>query len=129
MSPLLLLLQLYNVITGIGKPYVESLYSLSDLSPYGSNWGHTIPKFVFLPYISFVIVLGNHAMDSLYSRSDFPLTPVKGQTGISGNIKSLISGSVPSMTSTGKAGSSLPLVDNLQYRTLTNCMYWFSLSF
>ena len=29
----------------------------------------------------------------------------------------------------GKAGSCLPLVGSLQYRTLTNCMYWFPLPF
>ena len=28
----------------------------------------------------------------------------------------------------GKDGSFLPMADGLQYRTLTNCMYWFSLS-
>ena len=38
-------------------------------------------------------------------------------------------GSVPSTASSGKAGSCLPLVGSLQYRTLTNCMYWFPLPF
>ena len=38
-------------------------------------------------------------------------------------------GMVPSMASSGKAGSCLPLVGSLQYRTLTNCMYWFPLPF
>ena len=38
-------------------------------------------------------------------------------------------GSVPSPTSSGKAGSCLLLVSSLQYRTLTNCMYWFPLPF
>ena len=38
-------------------------------------------------------------------------------------------GSIPSMASSGKAGSCLPLVSSLQYRTLTNCMYWFPLPF
>ena len=42
------------------KPYVKSLYSRSDLPadpppPYGSNWGHKIADFVFLPYISFIL--------------------------------------------------------------------------
>ena len=36
---------------------------------------------------------------------------------------------VPSTASSGKAGSCLPLVSSLQYRTLTNCMYWFPLAF
>ena len=35
----------------------------------------------------------------------------------------------PSLTSCGKAGSCLPLVGSLQYRTWTNCMCWFPLPF
>ena len=35
----------------------------------------------------------------------------------------------PGTASSGKAGSCLPLVGSLQYRTLTNCMYWFPLPF
>ena len=31
--------------------------------------------------------------------------------------------------SSGKAGSCLSLVGSLEYRTLTNCMYWFPLPF
>ena len=38
-------------------------------------------------------------------------------------------GSVLVTASCGKAGSCLPLVGSLQYRTLTNCMYWFPLPF
>ena len=38
-------------------------------------------------------------------------------------------GSIPAMASSGKAASCLPLVGSLQYRTLTNCMYWFPLPF
>ena len=37
---------------------MKSQDSRSDLpltSPYGSNWGHKIPYFVFLPYISFIL--------------------------------------------------------------------------
>ena len=37
---------------------MKSLDSWSDLpltSPYGSNWGHKIANFVFLPYISFIL--------------------------------------------------------------------------
>ena len=37
---------------------MESLDSRSDLprTPrYGSNWGHKIANFVFLPYISFIV--------------------------------------------------------------------------
>ena len=36
---------------------MKSLDSRSDLPPdpsYGSNWGHKIANFVFLPYISFI---------------------------------------------------------------------------
>ena len=56
-SPLLLLLYLQNVLRGIGKAYVESLNSRSVLPrpPYGSNWGHKIADFEFLPYISFIV--------------------------------------------------------------------------
>ena len=61
-SPLLLLLYLQNVLIGIGKAYVESLNSRSILppppprpTPYGSNWGHKIADFEFLPYISFIV--------------------------------------------------------------------------
>ena len=42
-SPLLLLLDLQNVLRGIGKAYVESLNSWSVLPPtlpYGPDWGH-----------------------------------------------------------------------------------------
>ena len=46
------------MLRGIGKPYVKSLDSQSDLPPtppYGSNCGHKIANFVFLPYISFLL--------------------------------------------------------------------------
>ena len=36
-------------------------------------------------------------------------------------------GSIPFMAVSGKAGSCLPLVGSLQYRTLANYMYWFPL--
>ena len=58
MSPLFLLLEFYNVLRCIGKPYVKSLDSRSDLPPnpaYGSNWGHKIADLVFLPFISFIL--------------------------------------------------------------------------
>ena len=35
----------------------------------------------------------------------------------------------PGRPQVGKAGSCLLLVSSVQYRTLTNCMYWFSLPF
>ena len=38
-------------------------------------------------------------------------------------------GSIPVTASSGKAGSCFPLVSSLQYRTLTNSMYWFPLPF
>ena len=46
------------MLRGIGKPYVKSQDSQSDLpptSPYGPNWGHKIDDFVFLPDISFIL--------------------------------------------------------------------------
>ena len=50
MSTLFLLLELWNVLRGIGKLYVKSLDSRSDLPltlPYGSNWGHKIADLCF----------------------------------------------------------------------------------
>ena len=38
-------------------------------------------------------------------------------------------GSIPVKALYGKAGSCLPLVGSLQYRTLANSMYWFPLPF
>ena len=38
-------------------------------------------------------------------------------------------GSIPVMAVSGKAGSCLPLVGSLQYRTLANYIYWFPLPF
>ena len=38
-------------------------------------------------------------------------------------------GLIPVMAVSGKAGSCLPLVGSLQYRTLANYMYWFPLPF
>ena len=38
---------------------MKSLDSWSDLPPgppYGSNWGHKIVDFVFLPFISFILL-------------------------------------------------------------------------
>ena len=59
LSPLFLLLEFLNVLGGIGKPYVKSLDSWSDLPPglppYRSNWGHKIADFVFLPLIYFIL--------------------------------------------------------------------------
>ena len=45
------------MLRGIGKPYVKNLDSQSDLPPppHGSNWGHKIADFVFLPFISFIL--------------------------------------------------------------------------
>ena len=39
------------------EPYVKSLDGQSDLPPthpFGTNWGHKIADFVFLPYVSFI---------------------------------------------------------------------------
>ena len=56
-SILFLLSEIYNVLRGIGKPYVMSLDSRSGLPrlPYGSNCSHKITEFVFLPYIYFTL--------------------------------------------------------------------------
>ena len=34
---------------------MKSQDNRSDLLPYGSNWGHKIADFLFLPYISFIL--------------------------------------------------------------------------
>ena len=69
---------------------MDSLYSRSHLSPdptCGSNWGHKIDDFVFLPYISLIIAFtALECMEryrkpysqSLDSLSDLPLTPSYG---------------------------------------------------
>ena len=46
------------MLRGIGKPYVKSLDSRSDLPPDPLLWvkmGYKIADFVFLPYISFIL--------------------------------------------------------------------------
>ena len=58
-SPLLLL-YLQNVLRDIGKAYVESLNSRSVLPPappYGSNCGHEIADFEFLPLSPLLLLL------------------------------------------------------------------------
>ena len=54
------------------------------------------------------------------------LLPSQGPRWQSGNtLASLLWGwgSIPVMALSGKAGSCLPLIGSLQYRTLANCMY------
>ena len=65
----------------------ESIYP-SDLltpPPYGSNWGHKIADFVFLPYISFILAFRALECIKRYwetyvksqdSRSDLPPDPL-----------------------------------------------------
>ena len=71
------------MLRGIGIPYVKSLDIRSDLPPdplYGSNWGHKIGDFVYLPYISFIIAFTSLKWvsynESLDSWSDLPLDPL-----------------------------------------------------
>ena len=50
LSPLLLLLEVLNVLGDSRKPHAGSLESRSDLPPdplYGTNWGYKITDFVF----------------------------------------------------------------------------------
>ena len=67
---------------------MESLNSQSVLPPappYGSNWGHKIADFEFLPYISFIVAfipsecilrgIGKAYVESLNSRSVLPPDP------------------------------------------------------
>ena len=54
MSVSLLLLELLNVWAGHRKQYSGTLESQSDLPP--SHLGHKIVDFMFLAYISFIII-------------------------------------------------------------------------
>ena len=48
------------MLRGIGKPYVESLFSRLDLPPYppyGSNWGHKNSRFGPFALISPLLLL------------------------------------------------------------------------
>ena len=86
-----------NVLRGIGKAYVENLNSRSVLSPdplYGSNWGHKIANFEFLPLSPLLLLLylqnvlrgiEKEYVESLNSRSVLPPDPPPphiGQTGV-----------------------------------------------
>ena len=65
-------------------------------------------------------------------RRHCPIKQVEGPRWQSGNtLASHLcgQGSIPVMAVSGKAGSCLPLVGSLQYRTLANYMYWFPLPF
>ena len=60
--------------------------------------------------------------------------PIGNQSGHGGRVVTLAftplrPGFDPFTASSGKAGSCLPLADSLQYRSLTNSMYWFPLPF
>ena len=65
-------------------PYVESLYSRSDLPPthlYGSNWAHKIADFfVFALYLLYYCFY-SFGMDSIFGES-YPLTALMSQTGV-----------------------------------------------
>ena len=53
-------ISLIIAFTALWLPEMESLYGRLDLplTPYyGSNWGHKIADFLFLPYISFKATL------------------------------------------------------------------------
>ena len=51
---------------------MENLNSRSVLSPnppYGSNWGHKIADFEFLPYISFIVAfIGSECIKRYWER-------------------------------------------------------------
>ena len=72
-----------------------------------------------------------HTVCKIQSCDALP-TQTKGPRWQSGNtLASHLCGrgSIPVMAVSGKAGSCLPLVGSLQYRTLANYMYWFPLPF
>ena len=62
----------------------DSRSNLTPDPPHGSNWGHKIADFVFLPYIYFILAfrvynvlrgIGKPYVKSLDSRSDLPPDP------------------------------------------------------
>ena len=73
-----------------------------------------------------------HQNESSIITAVLTLTYTRGPRWQSGNtLASHLCGrgSIPVMAVSGKAGSCLPLVGSLQYRTLANYMYWFPLPF
>ena len=64
---------------------------------------------------------GNEAMPNAFASS-------KPNRGHGGRVITLLP-ATSEVASCGKADSCLPLVGSLQYRTLTNCIYWFPLPF
>ena len=87
----------------------------------------------YLPLIGVLLVtyIFGTAHKDIYSNLLFA-EQYKGPRWQSGNtLASHLCGRglIPVMAVSGKAGSCLPLVGSLQYRTLANCMYWFPLPF
>ena len=90
-----------------------------------------------LNFLSFVVMsIGINFQGTLLSTIPFitgaSWSHVEGPRWQSGNtLASHLCGrgSIPVMAVSGKAGSCLPLVGSLQYRTLANYMYWFPLPF
>ena len=73
-------------------------------------------------------LVGGHLCDFI----GLPLVQLEGPRWQSGNtLASHLCGrgSISVMAVSGKAGSCLPLVGSLQYKTLANYMYWFPLPF
>ena len=76
--------------------------------------------------------LVNEEKSELEPKQVFDFVGYRGPRWQSGNTLAshlCSQGSIPVMAVSGKAGSCLPLVGSLQYRTLANYMYWFPLPF
>ena len=91
---------------------------------------------IFLFVVDFLIAIGSFHGSLRLCSTAYTSQTNKKDGGHGGRVVTLWpptseagSRSVPGMASSGKAGSCLPLVGSLQYRTLMNCMYWFPLPF
>ena len=134
----------------------EIFFSSLILSPFGFQDGHhpflklvcvqvQMWPIVFILYTVIDITHGRKPIDfrwnwlkNMAARGDFVnrnFTEAMLSRGHSGRVVNTLAshlwgwGSVPGTASSGKVGSCLPLVGSLQYRTLTNCIYWFPLPF
>ena len=131
------------------QPSIVQLF-LSFMSPlsYGSKilFPLDVCKIGFIPYLPDLskfnlfrvtcvqtnLLAKTSILTSIRRKSSFSWF-IQGPRGHGGRVVTLLPptsearGSVPSTASSGKAGSCLLLVGSLQYRTLTNCLYWFPL--
>ena len=107
----------------------------SELKSMDDMWSQWFARLEALFLAKSITVLVEPVQSSDVVVNDRPFVPPLQQQGPrwqSGNtLASHLCGrgSIPVMAVSGKAGSCLPLVGSLQYRTLANYMYWFPLPF